>query len=153
MCVCVSLCISVLLFAAAGYERDQILNSLQRFVCFYFTFFLNIYALVHIYTFSLFFFVRFQSSFSSLTLLDHVVLVSSASTTNTREIKNSFFVRAVHRRARLQKCGGNALKKLSKRNEKQYLWIFFCFVYVYDIVMIFVSIFCLLSFDKYTKNY
>lgn len=136
MCVCVSECISVLLFAAAGYERDQILNSLQRFVCFYFTFFfsLNIYALVHIYTFSLFFFVRFQPSFSSLTLLDHVVLVSSASTTNTREIKNSFFVRARCHRAQLQKCGGERAQKIVKMKRKIVFCGFFVCLFMFMIL-------------------
>lgn len=47
---------------------------------------------VHIYKHLAFFFIccKVLSPFFILTLLDHVVLVSSASTTNTREIKNRF---------------------------------------------------------------
>lgn len=51
------------------------------------------YVLVHIYKhLALFFFCccKVFSPLFILTLLDHVVLVSSASTTNTREIKNRF---------------------------------------------------------------
>lgn len=52
------------------------------------------YVSVHIYKhLALFFFCCCCKVFSphfTLTLLDHVVLVSSASTTNTREIKNRF---------------------------------------------------------------
>lgn len=83
------------------------------------------------------------------------MLVSSASTTNTREIKNSFFFcqSGPPPRTGFKNAVADALKKLSKRNENSILWIFLFVVYVYDIVMIFVSIFCLLSFDKYTKNY
>lgn len=125
MCVCE--CISVLLFAAAGYERDQILNSLQRFV-FYFFFSEYICIGTHIHIQLVFFFVRFQSSFSSLTLLDHVVLVSSASTTNTREIKNSFFVRAVRRARTASKMRRRTRSKNCQNETKNsILWIF-CFV-------------------------
>lgn len=69
-----------------------------------------------------------------LTLLDHVVLVSSASTTNTREIKNRFFFSvgagACHR----------APQKLSIQNKRvDFFWIFSRF---YDILF---TSFCLIS--------
>lgn len=86
--------------AAAGYERDLILNSLQSFVqVFFCSVFEYMHVSVHIYKhlalyfFCLVCFCKVLSPPFILTLLDHVVLVSSASTTNTREIKNRFFFR------------------------------------------------------------
>lgn len=80
------------------------------------------------------------------------MLVSSASTTNTREIKNSFLLER-YTAAHGFKNAAATRSKNCQNETKNSICGFFCFVYVYDIVMIFVSIFCLLSFDKYTKNY
>lgn len=68
-----------------------------------------------------------------LTLLDHVVLVSSASTTNTREIKNRFF---------FGWSGGlppGSTKIVNTKQKSRFFWIFSRF---YDILF---TIFCLLS--------
>lgn len=124
------------------------------------------YVSVHIYKhLALFFFCccKVFSPLFILTLLDHVVLVSSASTTNTREIKNRFrlerwtvpcaIVLRKNPEGRHQ-----TPQKLSKRNQKIvfFLWIFFLCLYDILFMIFFFTIFCLLSsfcFDKYTKNY
>lgn len=116
------------------------------------------YVSVHIYKhLALFFFVaavRFFSPHFTLTLLDHVVLVSSASTTNTREIKNRFRPEPVDRPERAIVCvekknpGGTAPKlhkNCQNETKKYFLWIFFS--RLYDILfMIFFVYYFLFAF-------
>lgn len=94
------------------------------------------------------------------------MLVSSASTTNTREIKNRFRPEPVDRPERAIVCvekknpGGTA-PKLHKNCQNETKKYFFCgfFFHVYMIFCLWFflfTIFCLLSSfcsDKYTKNY
>lgn len=90
---------------------------------------------VHIYKHLAFFFFiccKVLSPFFILTLLDHVVLVSSASTTNTREIKNRF---------RLERLSPSRSTKIVNTNKRL---DFFGFSHVFfDILFM---IFCLLFF-------
>lgn len=105
---------------------------------------------VHIYKHLAFFFIccKVLSPFFILTLLDHVVLVSSASTTNTREIKNRF---------RLERRSPSRSTKIVNTNKRlDFFWVFSCFFwyFVYDFLFtVFLYFPWLEFFDKYTKIY
>lgn len=90
----------------------------------------HIYKHLALFFFCLICFCKVLSPPFILTLLDHVVLVSSASTTNTREIKNRFF---------FGWSGGFPPGSTKIVNTKQKSRFFFGFSHVF-------MIFCLLVF-------
>lgn len=142
------------LFTAAAVDMNEI-KSLTVYKDLYRVFFFcseYMYVSVHIYKhLALFFFCccKVFSPLFTLTLLDHVVLVSSASTTNTREIKNRFRPEPVDRpeRDRVEKKipegRHQAPQKLSKRNQKIVFFVDFFYVYMIFCLWFF---FCLLFF-------
>lgn len=126
-------CILPLLLDMNEIKSLTVYKVLYRFFCSGFEYMhvsVHIYKHLALYFFCLICFCKVLSPPFILTLLDHVVLVSSASTTNTREIKNRLFFSvgagAYHR----------APQKLSIQNKRV---DFFGFSHVF-------MIFCLLFF-------
>lgn len=128
------------LFTAAAVDMNEI-KSLTVYKDLYRVFFCSeyMYVSVHIYKhLALFFFCccKVFSPLFTLTLLDHVVLVSSASTTNTREIKNRFRPEPVDRpeRDRVEKKnpGGTAPSstKIVKTKPKNSFFCGFFFTFI-----------------------
>lgn len=98
---------------------------------------------VHIYKHLVFFFIcccKVLSPPFILTLLDHVVLVSSASTTNTREIKTDFGWSGISHRAP---------QKLSIRNKRVDFFSIFSRFMIFCL-WFFVYYFCLLSLLEFS---
>lgn len=115
----------------------------------------RLYACIgtHIQTFSIFFFIccKVLSPFFILTLLDHVVLVSSASTTNTREIKNRF---------RLERRSPSRSTKIVNTNKRldffgfSHVFLIFClWFFVYCFSLLSLIGFFLISIRKSTITY
>lgn len=89
------------------------------------------------------------------------MLVSSASTTNTREIKNRFRLErltvpcAIVLRKKPRGTAPHSTKIVKTKSKNIFLWIFF-YVYMIFCLCFFFTIICLLHsfcFDNFTKNY